>query len=64
VRLLRGAGHDAELFSPEREWELLEMMVREGPLVDGPSGRPEARVDGLPFERYAEVLVRLGQVRG
>ncbi len=64
VRLLRGAEHDAELFSPAREKELLEWMVERGPLVDGPSGHPEALVDGVPFERYVDVLVRLGQVRG
>jgi hypothetical protein len=62
VRLLRGAPHDPELFAPEREKQLLEWMVERGPLVDGPSGSPEAIVDGLPFERYVEVLVRLGRM--
>jgi hypothetical protein len=62
VRHLRRAAHDAELFSPERELQLLEWMIERGPLVDGPSGRPEAIVDGLSFERYVEVLVRLGEM--
>ena len=37
----RGAGKtlDANLFDPDREREILEVMVREGPLVDGVTGR-------------------------
>jgi hypothetical protein len=56
VRLLRGRTDDADLFDPERERRLLEIMVERGPLVDGVSGRPSVGVDGLPFERYAEPL--------
>jgi hypothetical protein len=62
VRLLRGAPHDPGLFDVGRERELLELMVKHGPLVDGNTGRPVAEVDGLPFDRYAEVLNRLGQL--
>jgi hypothetical protein len=62
VRLLRGAGPDPDLFDPAREQELLQLMVERGPLVDGPSGRPEAVVDGLPPERNAAVLRRLGEM--
>ena len=59
VRLLRGAEHDPSLFDVERERKLLQIMVERGPLVDGKTGRQEATVDGLPFDRYAEVLKRL-----
>jgi hypothetical protein len=62
VRLLRGAPHDPTLFDVERERELLQVMVERGPLVDGKTGRQEATVDDLPFDRYAEVLRRLGHL--
>jgi hypothetical protein len=62
VRLLRGARHDPALFDVEAERRLLALMVERGPLVDGPTGRREVRVDGLPFERYAEVLRRLDRL--
>jgi hypothetical protein len=62
VRLLRGAPHDPALFDPGRERELLQLMVERGPLVDGKTGQPAATVDGLPFERYAEVLTRLDKI--
>jgi D-glutamate cyclase len=62
VRLLRNAPHDPELFNVEHERELLEIMVRDGPLVDGKSGKRTATVDGLSFDRYAAVLPRLEQI--
>jgi hypothetical protein len=62
VRLLLGAPHDAKLFDPDVERRLLEVMVERGPLVDGVTGQPEATVDGLPFERHAEVLKRIGSI--
>jgi hypothetical protein len=62
VRLLRGAPHDAELFDPAREQELLRLMVERGPLVDGVSGRREATVDGLAWDRYAQVLQELDRI--
>jgi hypothetical protein len=51
------------LFDPGRERELLEVMVRQGPLVDGVTGRQTATVDGLAFERYGEILTRLAAIR-
>jgi hypothetical protein len=63
IRLLRGAKPDAELFEPERERELLRVMVEQGPLVDGVTGKPTVTVDGLDFEGYAELLRRLGAMR-
>jgi hypothetical protein len=62
VRLLRGVPHDADLFDPARLRELLEVMVAQGPLVDGREGKQVATVDGLPFEREAEVLRRLSEI--
>jgi hypothetical protein len=63
VRLLRGQPPEGELFDPERECALLELMVREGPLVDGVAAKQTATVDGLAFERYVEPLRRLGEIR-
>jgi hypothetical protein len=63
VRLLRGAKPERGLFDVERERELLRVMVEQGPLVDGVTGRQTASVDGLDFERYAEPLRRLGEMR-
>jgi hypothetical protein len=62
VRLLRGAPHDPALFDPERERELLQIMVDRGPLVDGVSGQRTAAVDGLPFDRYVKVLEQIGHI--
>jgi hypothetical protein len=63
VRLLRGRAPDPELFDPESERALLEMMVRQGPLVDGVTARQTATVDGLEFDRHAEILKRLATIR-
>jgi D-glutamate cyclase len=62
VRLLRKAPRDAGLFDLEREQELLQLMVAQGPLVDGISGKQVVAVDGLTFERYAEALRRMGEL--
>ena len=56
---LRDVNPPADLFDVERERELLRIMVEAGPLVDGVLGQPVATVDGLTFERYAEVLTSL-----
>ncbi len=62
VRLLRGAPHDPALFDPERERELLQIMVDRGPLVDGVTAQRTATVDGLPFDRYVQVLEKIGRI--
>lgn len=64
VRLLRGHGPDADLFNLQREAELLECLVRQGPLVDGVSGKETATVDGLSFERYVEPLRKIATLDG
>jgi hypothetical protein len=62
VRLLRAAPPDAELYDAEREQQLLQLMIIAGPLVDGVTGKREPAVDGLPFERSAEVLRKLAEI--
>jgi hypothetical protein len=63
IRLLRGAAPDAQLFDLDRERRLLQIMVERGPLVDGMSGEQTLTVDGFPFERYAEPLKRIAEIR-
>ena len=57
----------AEQASPsqqaEQQEQLLRLMVERGPLVDGVHGRPTVTVDGIPFDRYAEPLRRMGILR-
>jgi hypothetical protein len=62
VMALRGHPRSEDLFDPERERRLLQTMVEAGPLVDGVTGKPATSVDGLAFERYAEILPRLETV--
>jgi hypothetical protein len=62
VYLLRGRKPDPELFDPERERGLLQVMVELGPLVDGVTGQATVSVDGLSFERYIQPLRRLGEI--
>ena len=64
VALLRGAKLDPSLFDPERERELLRIMVEKGPLVDGVTGRPTVTVDGLPFDEYVKPLLRIKDLLG
>jgi D-glutamate cyclase len=63
VFAVRGVRPPAGLFDPDRERAILDVMVREGPLVDGVTGKRATSVDGLtwgqfvePFERIAELL--------
>jgi hypothetical protein len=62
VYALRGVMPPAGLFDPDREREILEVMVREGPLVDGVTGKQSATVDGLAWEEYARPLVRIREI--
>jgi hypothetical protein len=61
VMLLRDQVNPS-LFDADREQELLRVMVEQGPLVDGVTGRPTATVDGLTWEQYAEPLMRLREL--
>jgi hypothetical protein len=62
VLLLHGEKGDAALFDREYERRLLQLMVEQGPLVDGVTGQQTATVDGLTWEEYAGPLVRMGQL--
>ena len=52
----------AGLFDPDRELSILEAMVRDGPLVDGVTGRQTATVDGLTWEEYSRPLVAIQRI--
>jgi hypothetical protein len=62
IYVLRGVKPPSDLFDPDREREILEVMVREGPLVDGVTGKQTATVDGLPWEEYAKPLIRMREI--
>ncbi len=62
VYVLRGVKPPPDLFDPDREREILEVMVREGPLVDGVTGKQTATVDGLTWEEYAKPLIRIREI--
>lgn len=62
VYVLRRVKPSADLFDPDREREILEVMVREGPLVDGVTGQQTATVDGLTWEEYVKPLVRIREI--
>jgi hypothetical protein len=62
VFVLKGVTPPADLFDPDREREILEVMVREGPLVDGVTGKQTATVDGLTWDEYVKPLVRIGEI--
>jgi hypothetical protein len=64
VALLLGRHLPRELFDPRRERELLRILVAQGPLVDGVTGKPTVSVDGLPFEQYARPLHPLRRLTG
>jgi D-glutamate cyclase len=62
VFVLRGVTPPPDLFDPDREREILEVMVREGPLVDGVTGKQTATVDGLTWDEYVKPLIRIRQI--
>ena len=62
VYVLRGLKPPPDLFDPDREREILEVMVREGPLVDGVTGKQTATVDGLSWDDYTKPLVRIREI--
>lgn len=62
VYVLRGVKPPSDLFDPDREREILEVMVREGPLVDGVTGKQTATVDGLTWDEYVKPLIRIREI--
>ena len=57
--VLSGVTPPAGLFDPDRELAILEVMVRDGPLVDGVTGKQTATVDGLTWEEYIRPLLQI-----
>jgi hypothetical protein len=62
VTVLREAKPAADLFDPAREREILEVMVREGGLVDGVNLSFSTTVDGLSWDEYAKPLARIREI--
>ena len=62
IFVVRGVKPPAGLFDADREREILEVMVREGPLVDGVTGKQTATVDGLSWEDYVKPLNRIREI--
>ena len=62
IYVLRGVKPAPDLFDPDREREILEVMVQEGPLVDGVTGKQTATVDGLSWDEYTKPLVRIREI--
>ncbi len=62
IFVLKGITPPPDLFDPDREREILEVMVREGPLVDGVTGKQEATVDGLSWEEYCRPLIQIRKI--
>jgi len=62
VYVLRGVKPASDLFDRDHEREILEVMVREGPLVDGVTGKQTATVDGLTWDEYARPLLRIHEI--
>lgn len=56
---LRGKIPPTVLFHPYVERRLLQTMVEKGPLVDGVLGKPSITVDGLSWQDYSGVLVKI-----
>lgn len=62
IFVLKGIKPPADLFDPDREKEILEVMVREGPLVDGVTGQQTATVDGLTWDEYVKPLIAIRDI--
>ncbi|MFO0808487.1 MAG: DUF4392 domain-containing protein [Gemmataceae bacterium] len=62
VRHVRGVSVSRDLMDSRQERDLLHAMVEAGPLVDGVTGERTVTVDGLTFERYAQVLQRIHEI--
>jgi len=62
VFVLRGIAPPPDLFDPETELRILEVMVKEGPLVDGVTGQQTATVDGLSWDEYVKPLIQIRDI--
>lgn len=59
IALCRGQVLPATLFDPNREFEMLKILVETGDLVDGVTGKATPTVDGLNFDVYIEPLIKI-----
>jgi hypothetical protein len=62
INVLRQVHPPAVGFDLDEERRILEVMVREGPLVDGVTGKQTATVDGLTWDEYVRPLVRIREI--
>lgn len=62
VFVLRGEKPPSDLFDPDVEKRILEIMVREGPLVDGVTGEQTATVDGLTWNDYIQPMLKMREI--
>jgi hypothetical protein len=62
VYVLRNEKPPANLFDPDYERKILEIMVDAGPLVDGVTGKQEATVDGLSWDEYVKPLIHMREI--
>ena len=62
VHVLRRVSPSGVGFDPDEERRILEVMVREGPLVDGVTGKQTATVDGLTWDEYVKPLARIREI--
>jgi len=62
VYVLRNEKPPANLFDPDYERKILQLMVDAGPLVDGVTGKQEATVDGLSWDEYVKPLIRMREI--
>lgn len=62
VFVLRRVTPPPDLFDPETELRILEVMVKEGPLVDGVTGKQTATVDGLTWGEYVKPLIQIRDI--
>lgn len=63
VVLFRDGCLPADFFDGDQERQLLNIMVDQGPLVDGITARQTATVDGLSWEQYVRPLHALAALR-
>jgi D-glutamate cyclase len=62
VFVARGVKPPDGLFDLDRELQIMDVMVREGPLVDGVTGKRTSTVDGLTWGQYMEPLERIREI--
>lgn len=64
ICLLRGDVAPLRAWTAERIEHTLQVVVREGPAIDGITRRPEPTVDGLPFITYIQPWLHIREQLG